>query len=107
MIARLRGSRTRFLFENRDGPREFGLDPAGPEGTIVGGAGVDPAEFPAVPEPLSPPEKVAVVSRMIATKGIAHAVQAAPRARSLGAPPELHLYSAPAPSNNDALSEQF
>jgi len=60
-IARLRGSRTYFLFENRDDPREFGLDPAGPEVTIVGGAGVDPADFPAMPEPAAPPVKVAVV----------------------------------------------
>jgi glycosyltransferase involved in cell wall biosynthesis len=107
MIARLRGSRTRFLFENRDDPREFGLDPAGPEVTIVGGAGVDPAEFPAVPEPPSPPVKVAVVSRMIAAKGIADTVEAVRRARSEGAPVELHLYGAPDPSNRDAISEEL
>jgi len=103
----LRGPRTRFVFENHDDPREFGLDPAGPEVTIVGGAGVDPAEFPAVPEPPSPPVKVAVVSRMIAAKGIAHAVEAARRARSRGAPVELHLYGAPDPSNRDAISEEL
>jgi glycosyltransferase involved in cell wall biosynthesis len=106
-MAGLRGSRTRFVFENHDDPREFGLDPAGPEVIIVGGAGVNPAHFPAVPEPPAPPVKVAVVARMIAAKGIADAVEAARRARSLGAPVELHLYGAPDPSNRHAISEEL
>src|SRR5579864_1721559 len=42
----LRGPRTRYLFENSDDPREFGLDPDGADVTIVGGAGVDPEKFP-------------------------------------------------------------
>src|SRR5262245_19134797 len=77
MVARLRGPLTRFLFENRDDPQEFRLDPDGPEVVIVGGAGVDPADFPMRPEPPCPPVKFAVVSRMIAAKGIADAVAAA------------------------------
>jgi len=107
MMRSLRGPRTRFLFENHDDPREFGLDPASPEVIIVGGAGVDPADFPAVPEPPAPPVKVAVVSRMIAAKGIADAVEAVRHARSRGAPIELHLYGAPDPSNRDAMSEEL
>jgi glycosyltransferase involved in cell wall biosynthesis len=107
MIGCLRGPNTRFVFENHDDPREFGLDPASSEVTIVGGAGVDPAEFPVVPEPTVPPVKVAVVSRMIVAKGIADAVEAVQRARSLGAPAELHLYGAPDPSNRDAVSEEL
>jgi len=107
MIGCLRGPNTRFVFENHDDPREFGLDPASSEVTIVGGAGVDPAEFPVVPEPTVPPVKVAVVSRMIVAKGIADAVEAVQRARSLGAPVELHLYGAPDPSNRDAISEEL
>src|SRR5215831_19302603 len=75
-VARSQGPRTRFLFENRDDPVEFGLAPDAPEVTIVGGAGVDPAEYPMRPEPPFPPVKVAVVSRMIAAKGIADAVEA-------------------------------
>src|SRR5262249_52508975 len=106
-IARLRGPRTRFVFENHDDPREFGLDPADAQVTIVGGAGVDPAEFPAVSEPPSPPAQVALVSRMIAAKGLADAVEAVRRARSLGAPVELHLYGAPDPSNRDAISDEL
>src|ERR1700724_189979 len=72
----LRGGRTRYLFENRDDPREFGIDPDSADVTIVGGAGVDPEKFPATEEPPAPPLKVAVVSRMIRPKGIVEAVDA-------------------------------
>ncbi len=106
MIGRaLRGARTRYLFENADDPREFGLAPDAADVTLVGGAGVDPALFPETPEPPAPPVKVAVVGRMLAPKGIAEAVAAVRRARALGAPVELDLYGAPDPSNRRSISE--
>jgi glycosyltransferase involved in cell wall biosynthesis len=95
----LRGPRTRYLFENRDDPREFGLDPDGAAVTIVGGAGVDPAKFPRSEEPAAPPLKVAVVARMIRPKGIAESVDVVRRARAAGAPIELHLFGDPDPDN--------
>jgi glycosyltransferase involved in cell wall biosynthesis len=101
----LRGPRTRYLFENRDDPSEFGLDADDPSVTIVGGAGVDPKDYPCVPEPSAPPVRVAVVSRMIKPKGIADAVEAVRRARALGAPVELHLFGDPDPSNRASLTE--
>jgi glycosyltransferase involved in cell wall biosynthesis len=101
----LRGASTRYLFENTDDPREFGLDPAGPNVTIVGGAGVDPAQFPASPEPPAPPVKAAVVARMLVPKGIAETVAAVRRARAQGAPVELNLYGAPDPSNRRSYSQ--
>jgi glycosyltransferase involved in cell wall biosynthesis len=102
----LRAASTRYLFENADDPREFGLDPAGPDVTIVGGAGVDPAQFPANPEPPAPPVKVAVVARMLVAKGIAETVEAVRRARAQGAAIELNLYGAPDPSNRRSFSER-
>jgi glycosyltransferase involved in cell wall biosynthesis len=101
----LNGPHTRYLFENPDDPREFGLDPAGSNICIVGGAGVDPAQFDSVPEPVAPPLKVAVVARMLVTKGIAEAVAAVVRARDRGAAVELHLFGAPDPSNRRAIPE--
>jgi glycosyltransferase involved in cell wall biosynthesis len=100
----LRGEHTRYLFENADDPHEFGLQDS-PAVTIVPGAGVDPHDFPPTPEPAAPPVKIAVVARMIAAKGIADAVAAVRRARSLGAPVELDLYGAPDPSNRRSCSE--
>jgi glycosyltransferase involved in cell wall biosynthesis len=95
----LRGSRTRYLFENRDDPGEFGIDADGADVTIVGGAGVDPEKFPRSEEPAAPPVKVAVVSRMIRPKGVVESVDAARRARAAGAPIELHLFGDPDPDN--------
>jgi glycosyltransferase involved in cell wall biosynthesis len=106
MIGRvLRGPATHYLFENNEDPREFGLDPAGANVTIVGGAGVDPAQVPTTPEPSAPPVKVAVVGRMLIPKGIAETVEAVRRARAQGAPVELNLYGEPDPSNRRSYSD--
>jgi glycosyltransferase involved in cell wall biosynthesis len=101
----LRGPATRYLFENGEDPRQFGLDPASGNVTIVGGAGVDPARVPVTPEPPAPPIKVAVVGRMLVPKGIAETVAAVRRARAEGAPVELNLYGEPDPSNRRSYSE--
>src|ERR1700731_756876 len=101
----LRGPRTHYLFENRDDPREFGLDPDGADVTIVGGAGVDPAKFPRSEEPAAPPLKVAVVARMIRPKGIVEAVDAVQRARAAGAAIELHLFGDPDPDNPRSITQ--
>jgi len=101
----LRGPRTRYLFENRDDPGEFGLNPDGAHVTIVGGAGVDPERFPRGEEPPAPPLKVAVVSRMIRPKGIVEAVEAVRRARGAGATVELHLFGDPDPDNPRSIPE--
>lgn len=101
----LKGPGTRYMFENADDPAEFWLDPGRPPVTIVPGAGVDPRDFPSSPEPPAPPLKVAVVARMLATKGIAEAVEAVRRARALGAPVELDLYGPPDPSSRRSITE--
>ncbi len=101
----LRGPRTHYLFENRDDPREFGIDPDGSNVTIVGGSGVDPAKVSRVPEPAAPPLKVAVVGRMIRPKGISESVAAVQRARAAGAPIELHLFGDPDPANPRSIPQ--
>ncbi len=101
----LAGKETRYLFENEEDPREFGLDPNSASVWLIGGAGVDPKDFPQTPEPPSPPVKVAVVSRMLEPKGIAESVLAVRRARDRGAPVELHLFGATDPSNRTSLCE--
>jgi glycosyltransferase involved in cell wall biosynthesis len=101
----LRASSTRYVFENSEDPREFGLDPAAANVTIVGGAGVDPAQVPLTPEPSAQPVKVAVIGRMLIPKGIAETVEAVRRARAQGAPVELNLYGEPDPSNRRSFAE--
>jgi len=101
----LRGPRTRYVFENRDDPREFGLDPDGADVTIVGGAGVDPEKFSPSEAPAAPPLKVAVVARMIRPKGIVESVDAVQRARAAGAPVELHLFGDPDPDNPRSIPQ--
>lgn len=101
----LRGGTTRFLFENADDPHELGLDPKHDSITFVGGAGVDPKQFAVAPEPSAPPVTVAVVSRMLKSKGIAEAVAAVRLARQRGVQIELHLYGAPDPANRNSFSE--
>ena len=105
LVRCLRGPRTHFLFENAEDPPELGLDAGDDQVTIVPGAGVDPAEFPRMPEPPAPPLRVAVVARMIRPKGIAEAVEAVRAARRMGAAIELDLYGARDPSNPLSIPE--
>jgi glycosyltransferase involved in cell wall biosynthesis len=103
----LQSRQTHYLFENPDDPRLLGLDPTDTERvTIVGGAGVDPEVLRLMPMPLQPPLKVAVVARMLWSKGIDVAVDAARLARARGAPLEVSLYGAPDPSNPRAIPEE-
>jgi glycosyltransferase involved in cell wall biosynthesis len=106
LVQGLETRQTRYLFENTDDPRLIGLDPAGANVTIVGGAGVDPEALTPSPLPPQPPLKVAVVARMLWSKGIDLAVEAVRQARAKGAPVELSLYGAPDPSNPKAIPEK-
>ena len=101
----LNGAGTRFLFENRDDPLLLGLDPQSHNVAIVGGAGVDPDRFMPGPLPQRPPLRIAVVSRMLWSKGIDLAVEATRQARRMGANVELSLYGAPDPANPRAFTE--
>lgn len=104
-VGRLLNSRNvHYVFENREDPGQFWLDPHDSRLTIVGGAGVDPEDFPMTPEPAYPPVKVAVVSRMVRAKGIAEAVEATQLAITKGANIELHLFGFPDVSNPGSFS---
>ena len=94
---------TRYLFENEDDPALLGLDPASPRVTVIGGAGVDPALFPHLPLPPGKTLRIALVSRMLWSKGVDLAVEATRRARDMGADVSLSLYGEPDPSNPKAI----
>jgi glycosyltransferase involved in cell wall biosynthesis len=106
LVRGLATKQTHYLFENPDDAALLGLDPADSgRVTILGGAGVDADHLRAAPLPVQPPLKVAVVARMLWSKGIDLAVEAAKLARARGAPVELSLYGAPDPSNPKAIPE--
>jgi glycosyltransferase involved in cell wall biosynthesis len=105
LVRGLETPKTRYLFENTDDPKLLGLDPASPRITILGGAGIDPVVLQPEPLPAQPPLKVAVVARMLWSKGIDVAVEAVRAARAKGGAIELSLYGAPDPSNPKAIPE--
>jgi glycosyltransferase involved in cell wall biosynthesis len=105
LVRGLETRQTHYLFENPDDPALLGLDPANPRVTLVGGAGIDPEGLSPRPLPPHPPLKVAVVARMLWSKGIDLAVEAVRLARSRGELVELSLYGAPDPSNPKAIPE--
>jgi glycosyltransferase involved in cell wall biosynthesis len=97
---------TRYLFENEDDPGLIGLQAGDTHRvTIVGGAGIDPDALLPQPLPPSPPLRVALVARMLWSKGVDLAVEAARRVQAAGIPIELSLYGAPDPSNPRAIPE--
>ncbi|MBB3017185.1 glycosyltransferase involved in cell wall biosynthesis [Microvirga lupini] len=106
LMRSLQTSRTHYVFENTDDPKLLGLDPMDPRVTILGGAGVDPDILKPEPLPFQPPLRVAVVARMLWSKGIDVAVEAVRMARAKGSPIELSLYGAPDPSNPKAIPEE-
>jgi glycosyltransferase involved in cell wall biosynthesis len=98
------GNNTRFLFENRSDPALLGLDPdQTSKVTIVGGAGVDPVAFAPQPLPSGPTLKLAMIARMLWSKGADTAVGAVLSARAKGADVTLSLYGAPDPDNPKAI----
>ncbi|RFC63805.1 glycosyltransferase family 1 protein [Fulvimarina endophytica] len=99
-------SRTQFLFENEDDPKRLGLSPRDPDVTIVGGAGVDPDHYRPTGRVPDDRLRVAVVSRMLWSKGVDLVVEAVTRARASGARIELALYGAPDPANPRSIATE-
>jgi len=106
-IRRVVGTRhARFVLENPSDARFLGLQATSPQVTLLGGAGVDPALFPLAPMPDQPPLRIAVIARMLWSKGIDTAVEAVRLARQQGVEVTLSLYGQPDPSNPRAISPE-
>ncbi len=100
------GQHACYLFENRSDPVLLGLQPDDQSKvTIVGGAGVDPDVFRPHPLPVHPPLKLAMIARMLWSKGADTAVEAVQIARQAGVDVTLSLYGAPDPANPKAIPE--
>jgi glycosyltransferase involved in cell wall biosynthesis len=94
-----RDQSARFLFENADDPLTLGFSPDDQRLSIVSGAGVSPQTFPPLPDPGGASLRVAVVARMVRSKGIEEAVRAIEIARAAGTDVTLDLWGAPDPDN--------
>ncbi|PZO78537.1 MAG: glycosyltransferase family 1 protein [Mesorhizobium amorphae] len=103
----LASPQTHYLFENRDDPTSFGLDPDAANVSVIGGAGVDPEHFAALPQAPHPPLRIALVARMLWSKGVDTAVEAVSLARAQGADVELSLFGEPDPSNPRAIGREL
>jgi glycosyltransferase involved in cell wall biosynthesis len=102
----LAGPGTRWLFENHDDIALFGLSAAaGDRITVVGGAGIDETAITPQPLPAGNTLKVALVARMLWSKGIDTAVEAVRVARERGADVTLSLYGLPDAANPRAFTE--
>lgn len=102
----LGGRRVRYVFENREDPVSLGMNPDGADVRVVGGAGIDPAREAALPMPPQPPLRVAVVARMVRSKGVDLAVEAVRQARADGADIRLSLCGAPDPENPRSITRE-
>jgi glycosyltransferase involved in cell wall biosynthesis len=81
----------------------FGIDPA--RLVLIRGSGVDTAHFAPLPEPAGPVVRVALVARMLRSKGVLEAAEAVRRLRARRLPVELVLAGPIDPDNNDSLDD--
>lgn len=99
----LGGRGVRYVFENGDDAGLLGLPATPGKAVVVGGAGVEPQEV--VEPPPQPPLKLALVARMVKSKGVDVAVEAVGLARAAGADVALDLYGAPDSHNPRSFDE--
>jgi glycosyltransferase involved in cell wall biosynthesis len=81
----------------------LGVDPA--RIALIRGSGVDTAHFAPVPEPSSSAVTLALVARMLRSKGVLDAVAAVRRLRAQGAAIQLLLAGPTDPDNADSLDQ--
>jgi glycosyltransferase involved in cell wall biosynthesis len=81
----------------------LGVDPA--QLVLIRGSGVDTAHFLPLPEPGGPIVRIALVARMLRSKGVLEAAAAVRRLRARGLPVELVLAGPTDPDNSDTLDE--
>lgn len=102
------GPDVRWLAENEDDLVACGLANAVGQSraAVLGGAGVNPDDFAVSPMPRGRPLRIALVARMIWSKGVDIAVEAVQVARAQGADIALTLAGPLDPDNPRAVSEQ-
>lgn len=96
----------RVIVQNpEDGAALAGLGIAPEQIVLIRGSGVDTAHFAPLPDPPGQTVTVALVARMLRSKGVPEAVAAVRRLRAQGAVINLVLVGPTDPDNRDALPE--
>ncbi len=106
VAVRLAMRRGRVTVENPDDRAvlvRLGVDPG--RIAVIRGPGVDAARYAPLPEPPGAALTVALVSRMLKSKGVPEAAAAVRRLRAQGCAVELVLAGQPDPANDDSLDE--
>jgi glycosyltransferase involved in cell wall biosynthesis len=106
VAVRLAMGHGRVMVENPDNRAtlaRLGIDPA--RITVIRGTGVDVARFSPLPEPAEPGLAVALVGRMLRSKGVFDAAAATRLLRGSGLDVTLLLAGSTDPDNRDSLSE--
>ena len=96
----------RVIVQNpEDGAALIGLGVDLARIALIRGSGVDAAHFRPMPESTGPAFAVALVARMLRSKGVLDAVTAVRQLRAQGSPVELLLAGPADPDNPDSLDE--
>jgi glycosyltransferase involved in cell wall biosynthesis len=96
----------RIIVQNpEDGAALIGLGVDAERVALIRGSGVDTAHFRPLPDPPGLPVRVALVARMLRSKGVLDAVAAVRRLRAQGLAVELLLAGPTDPDNADSLDE--
>ncbi len=96
----------RVIVQNpEDGAALAGLGIASARIVLIRGSGVDTSHFAPLPDPPGTTVTVALVARMLRSKGVLDAVAAVRRLRARGLAVELVLAGPTDPDNRDSLSE--
>ena len=97
---------SRVIVQNpEDGAALAGFGVAQERIVLIRGSGVDTDHFTPLPEPPGPTVTVALVARMLRSKGVPDAVAAVRRLRAQGMAIELALAGPTDPDNRDSLSD--
>ena len=97
---------SRVIVQNpEDGAALAGFGVAQERIVLIRGSGVDTDHFTPLPEPPGPTVTVALVARMLRSKGVPDAVAAVRRLRAQGMAIELALAGPADPDNRDSLSD--
>jgi glycosyltransferase involved in cell wall biosynthesis len=102
----LESPRTFFLFENIDDARELGVKLDDDRAILLSGSGVELVDFPPRPPNPNNPLRVAIVARLIRTKGVAEAVAAVRKVRAAGYDVVLDIYGKPDAANPTSYTEE-